>query len=65
MHVEPITGSEVGQKEKNKHCMLTQISGVEHHVGDTEHATRRAANKTQTYKEQTWDSVGEGEGGLM
>ena len=64
MKVEPIILSEVSQKEKNKHCMLTQIYGVEDLIGGTEHPTCRAANKTQTQKEQTLVSVGDGNGGL-
>ena len=39
MNTEPIILSVVGQKEKNKHCMLTQIYGVEDHVGGSEHPT--------------------------
>ena len=44
--------------------MLTQIYGVEDLIGGTEHPTCRAANKTQTQKEQTLVSVGDGNGGL-
>ena len=65
MNVVPITLSAVSQKNKNKHRMLIQIHGVEDLVGDTEHPTCRAANKTETYKEQTFDSVGDGDGGLI
>ena len=65
MNVMPITLSVVSQKEKNKHCMLTQIYGVEDLIGGTEHPTCRAANMTETYKEQTFDSVGDGDGGLI
>ena len=64
MNVVPITLSAVSQREKNKHCTLTQIHGDEDLVGDTEHPTCRAANKTQTQKEQTLVSVGDGNGGL-
>ena len=48
MNVVPITLSAVSQKNKNKHRMLIQIHGVEDLVGDTEHPTCRAANKTET-----------------
>ena len=65
MNVEPIILSVVGQKEKNKHCMFTQIYGIEDLVGGTEHPTCRGANKTRTYKEQTLVSVGDGDGGLI
>ena len=63
--MEPIILSVVIQKEKNKHCTLTQIHGVEDLGGGTEHPTCRVANKTETYKEQTFDSVGDGDGGLI
>ena len=65
MSVVPITLSVVSQKEKNKHCTLTQIYGVEDLVSDTEHPTCRAVSKTETYKEQTFNSVGDGDGGLI
>ena len=65
MNTEPIILSVVGQKEKNKHCMFTQIYGIEDLVGGTEHPTCRAANKTETYKDQTLDSVGDEDGRLM
>ena len=28
MNIEPITQSEVSQKEKSKYCLLTHISGI-------------------------------------
>ena len=45
MNVEPTILREVSQKEKDKHCPLTQIYGVEDLVGGAEHPTCRAAKK--------------------
>ena len=54
MKVEPTILSEVSQKEKNKHCMLTQIYGVEDHVGCTEHPTCRAKIGHKHIKNRFW-----------
>ena len=46
MNLEPIIQSEVSQKEKDKHCILTHIYGIE--KNGTEELIYRAAVEKQT-----------------
>ena len=46
MNLEPITQSEVSQKEKDKYCILTHIYGI--YKNGTEEHIYRAAMEKQT-----------------
>ena len=66
MNLEPITQSEVSQKEKNKEHILTQIYGI--YKNDTEEQTFRAAMEKQRSeievrnRDQTYGHGGRGGG---
>ena len=47
MDLESVIQSEVSQKEKNKYCMLTHISGISKKKG-SEEPRGRTGIKTQT-----------------
>ena len=57
MNLEPIIQSEVSQKEKDKHCILTHICRVQ--KNGTEEFTYRAVMDKQTQKTDLW-TWGEG-----
>ena len=57
MNLELIIQSEVSQKEKNKHCILTHICGI--YKNGADEPVCRAAMETQT-REQLVDTVREG-----
>ena len=57
MNLELITQSEVSQKEKNKHCILTHICGI--YKNGADEPVCRAAMETQT-RERLVDTVREG-----
>ena len=62
MNLEPIIQSEVSQKEKDKHRILTHIHGIQE--DGTEELICRAAMEKQPYREQTYEHGergGEGE----
>ena len=46
MNLEPITQSEVSQKEKDKYCILTHIYGIQKDA--TDDPTCGATRETQT-----------------
>ena len=62
MNLEPITQSEVSQKEKDKYHIVTHIYGIQKDGSDD--PTCRAAKETDI-KNILLDSVGEGEGGMI
>ena len=47
MNLEPIIQSEVGQKEKDKYCILTHINGIQ--KDGTDEPICRAAMEAQVY----------------
>ena len=63
MKVEPITQSEVSQKEKPKYCILMHIYGIQKDGNDD--PICETAKETQMYRTDFLDSVGEGEGGMI
>ena len=58
MNLGPIIQSEVSQKEKDKHRILTHIHGIK--KNGTEELIDRAAMEKQTYRTDLW-TWGEGE----
>ena len=52
MNPEPIIQSEVSQKEKNKHCLLVHIYGIQ--KDGTDELTCRASVETQTQRRDIW-----------
>ena len=46
MNLEPVTQSEVSQKEKNKYCILTHMYGIE--KNGTDEPIFRVGIETQT-----------------
>ena len=61
MNLEPVIQSEISQKEKNKFYILTYIWNLEKMVLINLFAGQQ---QRQKHKEQTLDTVGEGEGGM-
>ena len=61
MKLEPITQSEVSQKEKHKYSTLMHIYGIQKDGNDI--PVCETAKETQMYI--TVDSVEEGEGGMI
>ena len=55
MNLEPIIQSEVNQKEKDKHCILTMMALTILHAGQ---------QRRHRGKEQTFGLSGKGEGGM-
>ena len=62
MNLEPVIQSEISQKEKNKFYILTYIWNLEKMVLINLFAGQQ---QRQKHKEQTLDTVGEGEGGMI
>ena len=62
MKLEPIIQSEVSQKEKHQYSILTHIYGIRKMVMITLYARQQKRHKCI---EQSLDSVGEGEGGMI
>ena len=59
--LDPIIQSEVSQKEKYQYSILKHIYGIQK---DGKDDPKCETEKRHRYKEQTLDSVGEGEGGM-
>ena len=59
MKLEPITQSEVSQKEKHQYSILMHIYGI--HKDGNDNPVCETPKETQMYM----DSVGEGEGGMI
>ena len=49
MNLEPVTQSEVSQKEKNKYCILTHMYGIQ--KNGTDEPIFRVGIETQTQKQ--------------
>ena len=62
MNLEPMIQSEVSQKEKEKHRILTHRYGI--YKNGTDDPICRAARETDI-KNRLLDTVGEGEGGMI
>ena len=62
MKLEPIIQSEVSQKEKYQYSTLTHIYGIQKDGNDN--PICETARDTDV-KNRLWDSVGEGEGGMI
>ena len=52
MNLEPIIQSEVGQKEKDKHCILTHIYGIKKDCNNNPICD--TAKETQMYRTVFW-----------
>ena len=52
MKIESVTQSEVSQKEKNKHCILTHICGIQ--KNGTDEPICREEIEMQTYRMDLW-----------
>ena len=62
MKLEPIIQKEVSQKEKHQYSILTHIYRIQKDGNDDLHVRQQ---KRHRCKEQTFDSMGEGEGGMI
>ena len=62
MKLEPIIQSEVSQKEKYQYSTLTHIYGIQKDGNDN--PICETARDTDV-ENRLWDSVGEGEGGMI
>ena len=62
MKLEPITQSEVSQKEKHQYSILTHAYGIQNDGNDN--PVCETAKETQMYR-SLLDPVGEGEGGMI
>ena len=62
MKLEPIIKSEGSQKEKYQYSILTHIYGIQKN-GNNDPIYETA--KDTDIKNRLWDSVGEGEGGMI
>ena len=63
MNLEPITQSEVSQKEKDKYCILMHIYGIL--KDSTNDPTCSSAKEPKMYKNRVSDSTGEGKGRII
>ena len=63
MKLEPITQSEVSQKEKHQYSILTHIYGIQKDGNDKPYM--RDSKRDTDVQNRLLDSVGEGEGGMI
>ena len=62
MKLEPITQSEVSQKEKHQYSILTHTYGIQKDGNDN--PVCETAKETQMYRTDFW-TLGEGEDGMI
>ena len=63
MNLEPIIQSEVSQKEKHQHSILTHMYGIQKDGNDN--PVFKTAKETQMYRTVFWTLMGEGKGGMI
>ena len=63
MKLDPVIQSEVSQKEKHQHSILTHMYGIQKDGNDN--PVFKTAKETQMYRTVFWTLMGEGKGGMI